>query len=85
MIAADHRHSEGFAGCLGNIPIPQIGVSCLGLEKRRKKKKARKEPISHRVVELVSILCNSFACVNGKMKRIPKEMGVIISKRNLKS
>lgn len=84
MIAADHRHSEGFAGCLGNIPIPQIGVSCLGLEKRRKKK-ARKEPISHRAVELVSILCNSFACVNGKMKWIPKDTGVIISKRNLKS
>lgn len=82
MIAGDHRHAEGFAGCLGNIQIPQIGVSCLGFFK---KKKARKELISHRAVELVSILCNSFACVNGKMKWIPKDMGVIISKRNFKS
>lgn len=31
MIAADHRHAEGFAGCLGNIQIPQIGVFCLDL------------------------------------------------------
>lgn len=77
MIAAHHRHAEGFAGCLGNIQIPQIGVSCLGFRKK-KKKRARKGLISHSAVKLDPVLCNSFARVNGKRKWIPKDIGVII-------
>lgn len=41
--------------------------------------------MSHRDVKLMSVLGNSFSCVNSKMKRIREDMELIISKRGLKS